>query len=209
MPLSLAELTAGQPFCAAVAILQQGRVVLTLNDDHLPSELAGRALRLAGVGGGQEPGETIWDCAAREAREETGVRVDLVPSPRTWFYDVQLDRIEPVKCVDELPPLLVERRRLDEPCEPGLPTGPYLYGATFLGRAAEPPRPGGDVTALLLLPPDRWPKRPVSLGDLLAAGGELLGPKLPRGTPLWWFPEETFARLPPLLRDPAIGAVLV
>ena len=66
--LDVAALTEGQPFCAGVVLMVDGRLVLTLNHDHLPAALSGTALRVGGVGGGQEAGETIRECAMREAR---------------------------------------------------------------------------------------------------------------------------------------------
>jgi hypothetical protein len=61
--ISVRRLTDGQPFCAGVVVVQDGCVAVTLNRDVPPSGSAnGSPLRVGGVGGGQEPGETIEQC---------------------------------------------------------------------------------------------------------------------------------------------------
>jgi 8-oxo-dGTP pyrophosphatase MutT (NUDIX family) len=50
--------------------------------------LAGRGERFyAGIGGHLEPGETWLQCALREAREEIGLAVEIVPAAATWHVD--------------------------------------------------------------------------------------------------------------------------
>jgi 8-oxo-dGTP pyrophosphatase MutT (NUDIX family) len=62
----------------AVVVFHEGRLVLTLNADGLPASFGAGRLRVGGVGGGCEDGETFEDCARREAEEELSVPVTLV-----------------------------------------------------------------------------------------------------------------------------------
>jgi 8-oxo-dGTP pyrophosphatase MutT (NUDIX family) len=193
--LDVVATTAGQPFCAGVILMAESRLVLTLNRDHLPPELDGTALRVGGVGGGQEAGETIWECAAREAREEVGCEVELVTAPRTYLRE-NGRILRRTRCRDEIAPLLFEwsaNKIPDEPYAPGLPVGPLLYGAMFLARPKGTIRPG-DVEGLLLIPPPAWSfvDRQATLDEVTAAGATLLEREsIALETRLWSFPEES------------------
>jgi len=216
MKLDLAALTDDQPFCAGVVLARDGRLVVTLNDDHVPAEVGRPALRVGGVGGGQEPRENIWECALREAHEEVGVAVDLVPSPATYFHDWETQELVEVERVeDELAPVLVERWERpspDVPFAPGLPTGPHVYGATFLGvaGAAAELRPC-DVVALLLVEPSVWPllEETPTLGDAAAAGAQLVAAApIAEDAVLWMHPHESLRVVVRLLEQPSVGAAL-
>src|SRR5215218_2632474 len=208
MKLRLAELTDGQPFCSGLLLVHRGRLVLTLNDDHLGPDVQRPALRVGAVGGGQEPGENIWECALREAHEEVGIAVDLVPAPVTRFYDWEERELRPVEHVeDEVGPLVVhrwERPNPDVPYKPGLPTGPYVYGADFLARAGDAlePRPGDDVAGLLLVPLDAWTAfdGAPTLASVRAAGVEAIPARvLAEDVRLWVHPHEGLRVTGPLL----------
>jgi 8-oxo-dGTP pyrophosphatase MutT (NUDIX family) len=187
---------AHEPFCAGVVLLHDGRLVPTLNDDHVPSTVERPALRVGGVGGGQAAGESVWDCAYREALEELSVPVHLVPAAETWLVDADgggdAQRIE---TGEGIAPLLVtreERSNPDVPFADGLPAGPVLWTVTFLATAEEAPRPG-DVAGLLLLPPDRLAEldRSPTVADVAAAGGEVLAEEAPASeTRLWLHPHD-------------------
>lgn len=216
MKLDLAALTDDQPFCAGVVLARDGRLVVTLNDDHVPADVRRPALRVGGVGGGQEPRENIWECALREAHEEVGVAVDLVPSPATYFHDWETQELVEVERVeDELAPVLVERWERpspDVPFAPGLPTGPYVYGATFLGvaGAAAELRPC-DVVALLLVEPSVWPllEETPTLGDAAAAGAQLVAAApIAEDAVLWMHPHESLRVVVRLLEQPSVRAAL-
>jgi 8-oxo-dGTP pyrophosphatase MutT (NUDIX family) len=218
MRLDLAELTDGQPFCTGLVLAHRGLLVLTLNDDHVAPDVPRPALRVGAVGGGQEPGENIWECALREAHEEIGVAVDLAPAPLTRFFDWEARELRPVDHVeDELAPLVVhrwERPSPDVPYKPGLPTGPYLYGADFLalaGDAAEL-RPGGDdLAGVLRIPLALWSllADTPTLGDVLGAGAELHAAReLAPDVRLWVHPHEGLLVTRPLLEEPSVRAAL-
>jgi 8-oxo-dGTP pyrophosphatase MutT (NUDIX family) len=193
--LDVAAVTEGAPFCAGVILMVDGRFVLTLNHDHLPAELEGAALRIGGVGGGQEPGETIWQCAAREAREEIGCEVRLVSASHTYLRENE-GALRRARCRDEIAPLLFEwgpNKTPDEPYAPGLPTGPLLYGAMFLAQPLGSIHPA-DVEALLLISPTTWPLIAVqaTLRELMADGATLIERRpISPDTPVWAFPEES------------------
>jgi 8-oxo-dGTP pyrophosphatase MutT (NUDIX family) len=193
--LDVAALTAGQPFCAGVILMIERQLVLTLNHDHLPQELQEVALRVGGVGGGQEAGETIWECAAREAREEVGCDVKLINAPRTYLRE-RGGPLRRTRCRDEIAPLLFEwfpNKTPDEPYAPGLPTGPLLYGAMFLAQPKATVRPA-DVEGLLLISPAMWSlvDDQATLCELMESGATLIERRpIRRDTPLWAFPEES------------------
>ena len=66
-PRNVELITKDQPFCAGVILFQDQNLVITLNTDGLPASLEGSgALRIGAIGGGQEAGELIWQCALRE-----------------------------------------------------------------------------------------------------------------------------------------------
>ena len=217
MRLHLAELTRGQPFCAGLLLVHRGRLVLTLNDDHVAADVPRPAYRVGAVGGGQEVGENIWECALREAHEEVGVALDLVPSPVTRFYDWEERELRPVDHVeDEIAPLVVHRwenPHPDVPYKPGLPVGPYVYGADFLARSGDAVdlRPGDDLAALLLVPFEALPgfDDEPTLAQVAAAGVDVVPAReLAQHARLWLHPNEGLHVTRPLLDDPAVADAL-
>jgi 8-oxo-dGTP pyrophosphatase MutT (NUDIX family) len=212
--LDVAAATKGQPFCAGVVLMLDNRLVLTLNRDHLPSELDGSALRVGGVGGGQEAGETIWECAAREAVEEIGSEVTLIRSPRTYIRELPDGVPRQARCRDAIAPLLFEwaERPDPSPYAPGLPSGPRLYGAIFLARPASQDFGPVDVEGLLLMSPSDWGlvDQRVTLREAAKAGVSLIerGP-IQTETRLWSFPEESMRAVCELVAcDPELLAPL-
>ncbi|MGG4395247.1 GNAT family N-acetyltransferase [Paenibacillus thiaminolyticus] len=181
-PLHIEALTFNQPFCAGVILAREERVVMTLNTDMDAGDgqaaMFDRVLRIGGVGGGQEPGETMPACALREAREELATdRVRLKSSPVTYFHDMDTGVICPVTVRDELAPFLLQRATNpapDQPYKPGLPVGPYIYYGIYAAEAdeSEPLAPGDDVAALLSIPIGSWGEieQGVTLSEALAHG---------------------------------------
>jgi 8-oxo-dGTP pyrophosphatase MutT (NUDIX family) len=155
MTVDVMSLGRTEPFCAGVVLLDQvRRLILTLNTDLTPDETDRPVVRLGGVGGGQEPGESPWECARREAVEEIGVPVRLLAAPRTYLRDAG-SGMRVVECADHTPPLLVERRpnpSPDKPFGPGLPVGPDLYVVTFIGMADSAEISPRDVAGIVECP---------------------------------------------------------
>lgn len=168
--MNIEELTHNQPFCSGVILLQEDSILVTLNKDHLPDNIAGYCLRIGGVGGGQEPDETLLQCALREAEEELSQSVDLISSPVTYFHDMDSDEIRSIACTDLIAPFLLQRMKNPTPSTPykqGLPTGPHLYFGQYLASAKHlAPSPGDDVEALMWVPLDAWNR----LNDLPTIG---------------------------------------
>ncbi|MBO0793798.1 MAG: NUDIX hydrolase, partial [Ktedonobacteraceae bacterium] len=109
--LNVRHVTNNQPFFAGVILLEEGNLVATLNMDGLPSALMKNpAWRVGGVGGGQKAGETIWECALREAYEELCTEVTLRPSQVTYFHDIDTGKITSITCDDPIAPFLLERQ---------------------------------------------------------------------------------------------------
>lgn len=209
MRLDLSSL-AHEPFCAGAIVLEGARLVLTLNRDGLPADVAEPALRVGGVGGGQEPGETVWDCAVREAGEEIGVTLQIVSAPATWLLDPNEAEPRQIEVGDGPAPLLVERADRPNPDVPfaeGLPTGPFTYFVTFLAAAVEEAVPG-DVEGVLLLPPGQFPALDgtPTLAEAERAGAELRArePLAPE-TRLWLHPYESLRVALPLAAGAGIA----
>jgi 8-oxo-dGTP pyrophosphatase MutT (NUDIX family) len=173
-----------------VIVFVDDRLVLTLNGDWLPDDLGdGTWLRVGGVGGGCEPGETLVDCALREAQEELSVPVELVSSPVTYAADGTARLRVPGS--GGVVPFAADRRG-------------QVSGAVFLGRIDADPRPGDDVEALLLIAPAYWAllEQEPTLGEMREAGARLVERRpLPASTRLWVHPEEGFREVVPLLRQ--------
>ena len=160
-PLFIERLTSKQPFCAGVLIMHKGRILVTLNDDGLPADKSSNFYRIGGVGGGQEPSETILQCALREAQEEISGAVELIPSPVSYLHDMDIGAIECASIADACPPFLLQRvtnRTPDTPYKPGLPIGPYIYFAIYLAcvKNWDTVAPGDDVCGLISVLPDEW-----------------------------------------------------
>lgn len=197
---NIEKLTQGQPFCAGVVLVRDGKVAVTLNEDGLPHAAPAGMLRIGGVGGGQEPGETLPECALREAKEELGTeRVTLKDAGKTFIHDMDTDEIAAIRCSDRIAPFLLQRRTSPNPhrpYKPGLPTGPYIYYGLYLGEAEEIRiNREDDVAGILFVPQERWgtlEEEHATLGRLLDEGAELLAKDpIARGTPLWLPPDES------------------
>lgn len=205
--LNIHHVTHNQPFCAGVILLQHNCLLTTLNTDGLPPAMAAnQAWRVGGVGGGQEPGETIWECAQREAREELSTTVELISAPTTYFHDIDSGEIRPIHCTDTIAPFLLQRQSNLYPYtsyRPGLPAGPYTYFGLFLAQL--PPvaiQPGDDVAGLLFVPLDAWSllQQQPPLESLLQEGARLVEKeRLPRSRQLWLHPHESMSTVVHLL----------
>lgn len=209
--LNVETLTDNQPFCAGIIWVRDGKIAATLNPDGIPEQLGDAVLRLGGVGGGQEPGESIIECAVREAKEELGNdRVRLISSNTTYFHDMDTDEIVQVRCTDATAPYLLQRKTSkhpDKPYKPGLPTGKYVYFCLYLGETDEAKiNPDDDVAGILFVPLERWPLlssvETITLGSMLETGAELLEAyEIPRHTRLWMPDNESLRVVVPLWEE--------
>jgi 8-oxo-dGTP pyrophosphatase MutT (NUDIX family) len=155
--------------------------VLTLNTDDVAVADAGEAVRVGWVGGGLEPGETPLECLAREAAEELGAEVEVVPAAATRRWDWEERRLEDVDAGVAGEPLLIVRGRDGRDA--------VVYVATVDASALL--QPGDDVVGLLVLAPELWPlvEGGATLAEAAAAGAELVVVEpLPPGTRLWLHP---------------------
>jgi 8-oxo-dGTP pyrophosphatase MutT (NUDIX family) len=204
--INVEELTRNQPFCAGVVLARGASILVTLNSDGLPEGLAESSWRVGGVGGGQEPGETISQCARREANEEICSDVRIISSPMSFFHDIDSGAVTQIVCSDTPAPLLLEREvnpRPDKPFRPGLPTGPYIYFGLFLAEALQSRlQPGDDVEGLLTVPLDLWPalEQDPTLQEMLDRGAGVTW-LIPHATTrrLWLAADESFREVARLL----------
>lgn len=177
--LDVHKTTNNQPFCAGVILIKKERMLVTLNLDGLPAELEGVALRIGGIGGGQEPGESILECAIREGMEELSTPISLVNSTVTFFQDLDTGELTKVKCQDTIAPLLFQRMTNptpDTPYKHGNPIGPYIYFAIYLSTADDWDfSPGDDVQGLIQLHPSLWKELQSgkSIAELIEMGAQV------------------------------------
>ncbi|MDF2628636.1 MAG: hydrolase [Symbiobacteriaceae bacterium] len=134
------------------------------------AERPGR-LAIVRVGGHREPGETAWECAAREALEETGLSITPLPVRETLLWSRAKGELEPLPALSELLPSAGPRPLLVLPRadQPGAPVN-----VMYLVQAQGVPAPL-DVRGLLLLTPAEiltLNRRPTTLDEFLAAGGQ-------------------------------------
>ncbi len=207
--IEVRHLTTNQPFCAGVILIHQGNLVVTLHSNGLPAARGkGDTYRVSGVSGGQEPGETVWDCAAREAKEELGTQVQILSSPCSYFHDIDSGQVYEVSCKDSVAPFLLERQSNLYPytsSRPGLPSGPYTYFGLFLAQAQQGMiQPGNAVQGLLFIPLRLWNLllQEPTLASVLEQGGHLIEREpLLRTHRLWVHPHESFGVAATLLKN--------
>ncbi|MBV9168697.1 MAG: NUDIX domain-containing protein [Chloroflexi bacterium] len=184
-------------------------LLVTLNTDGLPAELAGgRTLRVGGVGGGQEPGESIVECARREAYEELSVPVRIRSSEITYVHSLDSGRYQRITCHDDPAPLLLQWKTNPAPYQPfrqGLPAGPETYFGLYLADAApDDMQPGDDVVGLLFVPLECWSgfTEVQPLQWVIERGGVLIekgGSHLEGRNLLWAASDESFRTVAVLL----------
>lgn len=141
------------PLCAGVFVFDGASVLLAVSTDERWVR-RGRETHIPvnGIGGGQEPGETMVACALREAREEVGCDVRVLHSAVT-YAEVEGEALSVEVCRSRPAPLLyqVQRRASPEPYAPGLPSGARLHVGIFRAVPCAEPFPH-DVPALLWVP---------------------------------------------------------
>lgn len=210
--LDVRRLTGGRPFCAGVLLVRDGRLLTTLAAEDISAhEAAGTDWSIGGVGGGQEPGEDLWECARRESLEELGVPLQLTASTRTYLHDGDSGALHRTRSTDQPAPFALQRRRNsdpDRPFRPGLPAGPYTYFGMFLAElvddapAFEPDDP--DIAALTWMPLDAWDAlaEGPTFADLTARGAQVAaGGPIADDARIHLSPAETLRVVAPLLAD--------
>jgi 8-oxo-dGTP pyrophosphatase MutT (NUDIX family) len=206
--IDVRHITINQPFYAGVILIQQGRLIITLHTDNVPTQKTNQATayRVMGPYGSQEAGETIWECAIREAKEKLRIEVQLRPSPIMYFHEVDTGEINPVSCTDAVPPLLLERQSNLYPYVPlrrGLPVGPYSYFGVFLTQPLQSITQSDNVEGILSIPLNLWPAllQQPALETILQQGATLLErTPLPRQRQLWVHPGDAFTMAVSLLQ---------
>ena len=124
------------------------------------------------VGGHREGHESAWECAAREALEETGLRIHYLAPPATWLLadgdhvDSALERIAWENAEDQAhaPFLVVAYRR----------KGEFRLSVMYLAKTNEIPSPASEVKGLVLLGKsqlDRLCHERITLAQFLHEGG--------------------------------------
>jgi len=154
---------------ASAWVLQGGVFPFMIGPDQ-----TGEALGVVRLGGHIEPGETPWQCAVREVREEASLEIEALAPPAT--LRLQEDQLSPVPWEEPTGP------------PPTVFTGRAVYS---LARTAGPPRPQAEARGLLLLSHEEvleLASSEMTLGEYLAAGGRAILrddlPELPLELPL-------------------------
>jgi 8-oxo-dGTP pyrophosphatase MutT (NUDIX family) len=107
----------------------------------------GEALGVVRLGGHRERGESSWDCAAREVREEASIDVQPARPPYTyWLHSDDPDQLRTVKWTLDgstmEPPLLV----VEGPEAAGRP-----LSAMYRAFSDDTPSPAAETQGLLLM----------------------------------------------------------
>jgi hypothetical protein len=181
--LELAELGGpGAELSTGLILTWRDRLVFGIESRAEPLGARGQAnvAAFVGIGGHLEPGEGWGEAAMREAREEACCRVALADSSVTYL------------CREAEPPLPLAYR-WNEPAHPllvwlaifNLRRGPdrqrvpvTLVNSVFRAAALEPPAPGAEVEALLLLDQATLLyayERPRTLQELSGQGATVIG----------------------------------
>jgi 8-oxo-dGTP pyrophosphatase MutT (NUDIX family) len=162
----------------------------------------GDRLAVVRLGGHREAGESPWQCAAREVLEESGLTIQAVAPPGTYWLAPEAgtpdhDRLMPGDWPPESPavhaPIFIVR---------GTATQADRLSIMYLARAEGRPEPLNEARGLLLLAPAEifaLVSRPITLAQHLRAGGcAILHDGLPHDLPL--FPHLQLQILAALLR---------
>ncbi|HPH96531.1 MAG TPA: NUDIX hydrolase [Anaerolineaceae bacterium] len=150
---------------AGVFLRLDGRFLFTLGPN--PHQGCTPIVR---IGGHREGAETGWQCAAREAAEETTLQVAPLPPPLTWLHRAgELEEMvwPPDPQTGAVPLLVIPGRQKDEP----------VLSLMYLASTAGQPQPAGEVKGLLLPTVGeihRLCGQPVTLAAYLAGGGQAI-----------------------------------
>jgi 8-oxo-dGTP pyrophosphatase MutT (NUDIX family) len=129
----------------------------------------------AGIGGHREPGESWLVCAQREASEEVGTGVEILPAPATWYVP-QGAAARQVELTDWPRPLALYE--MIHP--PRTPRAGELYRIViYRARLCGPPQdlPQDEVAGVIALTAGqvvRGPERRPTLAELLDEGARMM-----------------------------------
>ena len=129
----------------------------------------------AGIGGHVEEGESLVECAHREAIEEIGVDVKLIPSTDTWIVSRNGEAERTYVC-DEPRPMALYRMIHPE----GSPRAGRAYHIVIYSSALlQPPgeMPVDEVRGVIALTREqvvRGPDRRPSIAELISEGAEIV-----------------------------------
>ena len=129
----------------------------------------------AGIGGHREEGESWVECAHREAIEEMGVDVELVPSHDTWIVSSD-GEAERIVVSDELRPMALYRMIHPEDAPRA---GETYHIVIYRAALLEPPSdvPIDEVRGIIALSPEQViqaPQRKPSIAELISEGAEIV-----------------------------------
>jgi 8-oxo-dGTP pyrophosphatase MutT (NUDIX family) len=110
------------------------------------------------IGGMVEPGESMLAATKREAFEESGCKVKIIPAPQTLHCILEERIYTSYQLKDEYPPILIYNTT-------------NLSVCVYVAKCNTPPTPQREVPALLFLPPSIL--QGGLLRDILQAGGIL------------------------------------
>ncbi|MGE5590594.1 MAG: hypothetical protein ACM3ZA_08255 [Bacillota bacterium] len=146
---------------------------------------------LVGVGGGQEPGESLTEAVSREALEEARAEVRLRPARRiTWVKPGgRVEQRDPARDADlaaelggEPVPLMVWQQSITARCEDRSEYDLDYIVAVYQGEFLQDPEPGMEVPALVHVTEAQFLAlldRPAPLDGLAAQGARVVGSGLP------------------------------
>ncbi|NIO21729.1 MAG: NUDIX domain-containing protein [Candidatus Aenigmarchaeota archaeon] len=144
-----------------IILLWQNRFVFTIGkESYWNKATIPWTITFTNIGGNVELGESMIEATKREAFEEIGCEINLLPAPKTLYCILETREYTIYALRDECPPILIYNT-------PKLSMSVCVY----LAQTTTIPVPQHEVPALLLLPPASLHGGP--LEQLIQDGGTL------------------------------------